>query len=219
MRWRRGRPGGSWRSMRGSCLTRGRFGAAGAGWGCMPLLRWRLCPSAARPCLPPSPRPRRPPTPCLPTRCREATQLARALAELHGGLPALLAATAGESPVAAAHMAPSAPAVASALFVAANEFTPDGEGLEAAAAAEQLLQVCTDAGCVNLAAALALLLGDQPALERFAGEHPAVWAELHGLIANDVHLCGFAPVLSPLPSPVVAGGGGAAAAALLRSAA
>ncbi len=41
-----------------------------------------------------------------------------------------------------------------------------------------------------------------------------MWADLHRLIANDVHLCGFAPVLSPLPSPVVAavaaGGGGGA---------
>lgn len=63
---------------------------------------------------------------------------------------------------------------------------------------------CQDAGCVNLATALALLLGDEPSLQRFATENPAVWADLHRLIANDVHLCGFAPVLSPLPSPVVA---------------
>ena len=58
-----------------------------------------------------------------------------------------------------------------------------------------------------LAAALALLLGDQGALQAFADQHPAVWADLYALIANDVHLCGFAPILSPLPSPVVAGGG------------
>lgn len=71
---------------------------------------------------------------------REAAQLARALAELHGGLPALLAATAAEVPEAAAHMAPSSAAIASALFVAANEFlVAEGEG-DAALAAEGLMQ-------------------------------------------------------------------------------
>lgn len=74
---------------------------------------------------------------CLLPR-REAAQLARSLAELHGGLPVLLAATAGDTPAAAAHMTPSAAAIASALFVAANEFTPDAE-MEAALAAEQLM--------------------------------------------------------------------------------
>lgn len=69
--------------------------------------------------------------------------------------------------------------------------------------APTLLAVATEAGCPNLAVALALLLGDQPALQRFAGRHPEVWADLHGLLANDVHLCGYAPMLSPLPSPVV----------------
>lgn len=63
--------------------------------------------------------------------------------------------------------------------------------------------MCQEAGCVNLATALALLLGDQPALQAFTASHPAVWSSLHSLIANDVHLCGFAPILSPLPSPVV----------------
>lgn len=72
------------------------------------------------------------------THCREAAQLTRSLAELHGGLPALLAATSREVPAAAAHMTPSAAAIASALFVAANEFTPDAE-MESALAAEQLL--------------------------------------------------------------------------------
>jgi len=68
--------------------------------------------------------------------------------------------------------------------------------------------VCLEAGCVNLATALALLLGDQAVLQRFAAQHPSVWASLHNLIANDVHLCGYAPVLSPLPSPMMAAAGG-----------
>ncbi|PRW44970.1 RAB6A-GEF complex partner 1-like isoform A [Chlorella sorokiniana] len=135
---------------------------------------------------------------------REAAQLSRALAELHGGLPALLAATAADVPGAAAHLTPSSAAIASALFVAANEFlVAEGEG-DAVLAAEILMQACQDAGCINLATALALLLGDESSLQRFATANPAVWADLHRLIANDVHLCGFAPVLSPLPSPVVA---------------
>ena len=68
--------------------------------------------------------------------------------------------------------------------------------------------MCQEAGCVNLAAALALLLGDQAALQGFAADHPAVWSELYGFIANDVHLCGYAPVLSPLPPSQAVGGGG-----------
>ncbi len=76
--------------------------------------------------------------------------------------------------------------------------------------------VSTEAGCTNLAAALALLLGEQASLQRFAGQHPEVWADLYGLLANDVHLCGYAPVLSPLPSPVV-GAGGLTAGALLAA--
>lgn len=78
---------------------------------------------------------------------------------------------------------------------------------------------CQDAGCINLAGALALLLGDQPALQLLAEQHPVVWEELHGLIANDVHLCGFGHMVSPLPSPVMtgpSGGGVPAAAALLQ---
>lgn len=207
--------------------------------------------------------------------CREAAQLARALSGLHGGLPALLAATADEAPAAQAQLVPSAAAIASTLFVAANEFAAEQEE-DAAVSAElllagelacrsadpsvadvqrlrvfgaccasllsrpcvafppeacvlvplrcrcvshppprsealprpsafapTLLAVATEAGCPNLAVALALLLGDQPALQRFAGRHPEVWADLHGLLANDVHLCGYAPMLSPLPSPVV----------------
>lgn len=63
--------------------------------------------------------------------------------------------------------------------------------------------VCQDAGCINLALALALLLGDQAALQDFSDEQPAVWAELHSLLANDVHLCTYSAVLSPLPSPMV----------------
>jgi hypothetical protein len=76
--------------------------------------------------------------------------------------------------------------------------------------------VCQDAGCVNLAAALALLLGDRAALRQLADAHPRVWADLHSLLANDVHLCGYAPVLSPLPSPMLASA--AAAAARMNSA-
>ena len=63
--------------------------------------------------------------------------------------------------------------------------------------------VCQEACCVNLATALALLLGDQPALRRFAAAHPGAWDDLYALVANDVHLCSYAPVLSPLPSPIV----------------
>ncbi|KAL4448516.1 hypothetical protein ABPG75_005735 [Micractinium tetrahymenae] len=137
---------------------------------------------------------------------REAAQLARSLSGLHGGLSAQLAATASEAPAAQAQLVPSAAAIASGLFVAANEFAAEQEG-DAALSADLLLAVFTEAGCVNLAAALALLLGDQPFLQRFAGKHPEVWADLHTLLANDVHLCGYAPVLSPLPSPVVGAGG------------
>jgi hypothetical protein len=81
-----------------------------------------------------------------------------------------------------------------------------------------LSAVCQEAGCVNLATALALLLGDQPALQGFAADHPAVWSELYGFIANDVHLCGYAPVLSPLPSPAVGGGGFGGGSGLLQAA-
>lgn len=78
---------------------------------------------------------------CLPFAiCREAAQLARSLAELHGGLPALLVATAAEAPEAAAHLTPSAPAIASALFVAANEFVSADQELDAVLSAEQLLR-------------------------------------------------------------------------------
>ena len=59
---------------------------------------------------------------------------------------------------------------------------------------------------MNLAAALALLLGDQDSLERFAVQHAVEWQTLYNLISNDVHLCGYAPVLSPAPSPAVGGG-------------
>ena len=77
-------------------------------------------------------------SPNCPAR-REAAQLARSLSELHGGLPALLAATAAEAPGAAAHTVPSAAATASALFVAANEFlATEAEG-DVAAAAECLM--------------------------------------------------------------------------------
>lgn len=69
--------------------------------------------------------------------------------------------------------------------------------------------MCQDAGCVNLAAALALLLGEDGALRQLAAAHPGVWADLHSLVANDVHLCGYAPVLSPLPSPMMASPGAA----------
>lgn len=69
---------------------------------------------------------------------REAAQLARALSGLHGGLPALLAATASEAPAARAQLVPSAAAIASALFVAANEFAAEQEG-DAALSAELLL--------------------------------------------------------------------------------
>ncbi|PSC67405.1 Quino amine beta chain-like RIC1-like guanyl-nucleotide exchange factor [Micractinium conductrix] len=139
---------------------------------------------------------------------REAAQLARSLAGMHGGLPALLAATAGEAPSAATHLVPGAAAIASALFVAANEFASPDAAAEATllADAELLLQVCQDAGCLNLAAALALLLGDQDSLERFAVQHAVEWQTLYNLISNDVHLCGYAPVLSPAPSPAVGGG-------------
>lgn len=71
-------------------------------------------------------------------RCREAAQLARSLSGLHGGLPALLAATASETPAARAQLVPSAAAIASALFVAANEFAAEQEG-DAALSAELLL--------------------------------------------------------------------------------
>ena len=225
---------------------------------------------------------RGPPTPppllWPPHACREAAQLARSLAGMHGGLPALLAATAGEAPSAATHLVPGAAAIASALFVAANEFASPDAAAEATllADAELLLQgaeggvgggggggggphsegcarlllllpphvrlpaawlalhmclarcrvsglladppplpsprrvrfpaVCQDAGCLNLAAALALLLGDQDSLERFAVQHAVEWQTLYNLISNDVHLCGYAPVLSPAPSPAVGGG-------------
>jgi len=79
---------------------------------------------------------------CLPAclaACREAAQLARSLSELHGGLPALLSATAAQVPAAQAHLEPSAPAIASALFVAANEFAAADEEVEAAMSAELLL--------------------------------------------------------------------------------
>jgi hypothetical protein len=70
---------------------------------------------------------------------REAALLARSLAELRGGLAALLAATAGAVPAAGAHLAPSGAAIASALFVAANEFASTEQEAEAAEAAELLM--------------------------------------------------------------------------------
>jgi hypothetical protein len=59
------------------------------------------------------------------------------------------------------------------------------------------------AGCVNHAAAIALVLGRQDVTEGVEEGHPAAWEELQTLIANDVHLCAFAPLLSPPATPLM----------------
>jgi hypothetical protein len=137
---------------------------------------------------------------------RELASFGAAMSNLHGGLPALLSTAAGEVPLSLAHTTPSAAAIASALFVASNEFATAAESdVDAAVAAESLEMTCNAAGCVNHATALALLLGDTSAVEVFAEQHPRVWSLLTELIANDVHLCAFSGLLSAPTTPLMGG--------------
>lgn len=155
---------------------------------------------------------------------RELSRLGIAMGTLHGGLSALLSTTAREMALSQTHTEPSAAAIASALFVASNEFASSStisrvssrkvvgssvKGNRAESAAErskaiaELQKACRSAGCVNHAAALALLSGDIEQTDVFAAEHPRVWAVLTDLIANDVHLCGFMSLMSPPGTPLV----------------
>lgn len=134
---------------------------------------------------------------------RELAAMGLALGDLHGGLAAVLSTTAGDVPLSLGHTTPSAAAIASALFVASNEFAAADSDADVAVAAQTLLQACYAARCANHVAALSLVLGDAGRLESFSAEHPRVWALLQDLIANDVHLCSFVPVLSPPGTPLL----------------
>lgn len=161
------------------------LGAAVGAWRVMGRHAWKLLDSGA---------------------LRELASFGAAMSNLHGGLPALLSTAAGEVPLSLAHTTPSAAAIASALFVASNEFATATESdVDAAAAAESLEMTCAAAGCVNHAMALALMLGDTAAVEAFAAEHQRVWALLTELIANDVHLCAFSGLLSAPTTPLMGG--------------
>jgi hypothetical protein len=164
------------------------LGAAVSAWKVMGRHAWKLLDSGA---------------------LRELASFGTAMSNLHGGLPALLSTAAGEVPLSLAHTTPSAAAIASALFVASNEFATAAESdFDAAAAAESLEMTCSAAGCVNHAMALALMLGDTTAVEAFAAEHPRVWSVLTELIANDVHLCAFSGLVSAPTTPLMVAAGG-----------
>ncbi|KAH7624062.1 hypothetical protein Ndes2526B_g01314 [Nannochloris sp. 'desiccata'] len=161
------------------------LGAAVSAWKVMGRHAWKLLDSGA---------------------LRELASFGAAMSNLHGGLPALLSTAAGEVPLSLAHTTPSAAAIASALFVASNEFATAAESdVDAAAAAESLEMTCAAAGCVNHAMALALMLGDTVAVEAFAADQPRVWSLLAELIANDVHLCAFSGLLSAPTTPLMGG--------------
>ena len=157
------------------------IGAAVGAWRAMGQHAWKLLDSGA---------------------LRELAAFNLAMANVHGGLSALLSTTAREVPLSIGHMTPSAASIASALFVASNEFAAsDGDG--DAFVAEALQGTCTAAGCVNQAMALALMLGDSDSVDTFSDEYPAVWEMLTDLVANDVHLCSFTGIMSPPGTPLV----------------
>ena len=158
------------------------LGAAVSTWRTMGRHAWKLLDSGA---------------------LRELASFGLAMNNLHGGLPALLSTTAGEVPLALAHTTISAAAIASALFVASNEFAGADSDPDTASAAAGLQMTFMSAGCVNHAAALALMLGDGAAVEAFSNEHPRMWGVLTDLVANDVHLCAFAGMMTPPGTPLV----------------
>lgn len=161
------------------------LGAAVSAWRVMGRHAWKLLDSGA---------------------LRELASFGAAMSNLHGGLSALLSTAAGEVPLSLAHTTPSAAAIASALFVASNEFATATESdVDAAEAAELLEMTCAAAGCVNHAMALHLMLGDTAAVEAFAAEHQKVWSVMTELIANDVHLCAFSGLLSAPTTPIMGG--------------
>ena len=47
------------------------------------------------------------------------------------------------------------------------------------------------------------MLGDGAAVEAFSNEHPRMWGVLTDLVANDVHLCAFAGMMTPPGTPLV----------------
>ncbi|GAB4817477.1 hypothetical protein N2152v2_004523 [Parachlorella kessleri] len=128
---------------------------------------------------------------------RQLVALAAALCALPGGaLAGLMSGAAWRDPAQAQqHTTPTAAAVASALFVALNEFPALNSDPDSAAAAISLLTLCCDAGCVNHAAALGLLLGDEEAVAAYRRASPQQAEELAGMLAKDAYLSGFAGLL------------------------
>lgn len=129
---------------------------------------------------------------------RGLSEMQAAFGDLHGGLAALLSTTAGEVVFSLSHVTPSAPAIASALFVVSNEFSGALEGdVQVEGAARELAKALAAARCINIAIALALMLGDFDSITAFERKHPQIWSALVDLIANDVHLCSFTSILTP----------------------
>jgi len=131
---------------------------------------------------------------------RELCKMQTAFGKLHGGLAALLSTTAGEVVFSLGHLTPSAPAIASALFLVSNEFSSALEGdIQMELAARELARALEIAGCINHSTAIALVLGDLDVVRAFEAKNPQVWSVLVELVANDVHLCSFTSILTPPP--------------------
>jgi WD40 repeat protein len=129
---------------------------------------------------------------------RELCKMQTAFGKLHGGLAALLSTTAGEVVFSLGHLTPSAPAIASALFLVSNEFSSALEGdVQMELAARELARALEIAGCINHSMAIVLVLGDLDVVRAFEAKNPQVWSVLVELVANDVHLCSFTSILTP----------------------
>lgn len=131
---------------------------------------------------------------------RDLASLNRAMHHLHGGLAALLSTTKEITPTALGHTTPSASSIASALFIASNEFATARQ--DEWESADGLMESLIKAGAVNYAVGLAIVLGNESFLETFRSQHPKVWTLLQDLISNDVHLCSFSALVTP-PSPLL----------------